>query len=196
MEDTDFFGFLSTLGFVYASDTAIQKINNEITFENFLVQAPKKNILVAKNVNDNQTLNTRYSQLYDCLVNQNIIVAKVEGWSTLFTLFPKFKIKENLTLEEIKTALDPKNEHYMNPSTYSFKYLKKSLEEIIEFYTIHMTILYDFLQNYNYNETDQLTVIPQIVRGKTGGKIKHKKTKIKKMNQNKRKTQKQLKIIL
>ena len=182
--------FIESLGLVVAGDTAVQSINNEITIENFLNQAPNHNILELKNIQDSTRIIDRYEDLYTFLVNQNIIVAKVEGWSTLFTWSPKFKVKDNLTMEEVKKALDPTNEHYTSSSTYSHKYLKERLENMIKLYTIHIDRLYIFLKNYKHNVSDQVGAAHKMITGKTGGK--NKKSKFYKNKKSKIKTRKHI----
>jgi hypothetical protein len=177
------------LGLVVAGDTAVQSMNNEITIDNFLHQAPNHKILEPRNnIQDNNRLINRYEDLYTFLVNQNIIVAKVEGLSTLFTWSPKFKVKDNLTEEEVKKALDPTNEHYTSSSTNAHKYLKEKLEEMIKLYTIHLHRLFHFLKNYKYNASDQVGAAHKMITGKTGGK--NKKSKFYKNKRSKIKTRK------
>ena len=151
--------FLEILGFITAKDTAIQSAEQQITFENFIVQAQNKGILSQKHNNcPNQPSKDDYLLLYDALVDAEIIVKKINGFSVI-TWSSSYTISNKISKEpkDLETTMENKNSNYYNKLKPCFVVDWKKLSE--------------FLIQYKYHPTDQLRVLAG------GGKRKARKTK-------------------
>jgi hypothetical protein len=178
-------GLFSFLGIV-AGDTVLENNDNQIVFDNFIVQGQKQSILTYKkgcmkdmlgnpidNVSNN-ILSDTYLSLYDSLVDSDIITKKVTS-SSLFTWSNTYIISKTISLDakNIEEILEKKN--------------NKDYQKVKECFVIDFTKLSTFLKNYKYNPTDQVEVLNP---GKTGGKqnkTKKNKTKKKKTNRKNKK---------
>lgn len=162
----DVFGWLG-LGVVTAADTAIQKTEQQITFENFVVQAQSKGILSQQNNCPNQPSKDDYLSLYDALVDAEIINKKATGWSFI-TLTSSYTISNTISKEpnDLETIMENRNSKY---------YVK-----LKPCFVVDWKKLSEFLKQYKYSPTDQFSIL-------TGGGKKRKARKTKKIRKRKTK---------
>lgn len=160
--------FTGLLG-ITAADTAIQQSENQILFENFIVLAEKQNLLAQNETCTSKVDKDKYLDLYDALVDADIIVKKINTKS-LFTWSSSYVISNKIDLGEdnLRTILEKRK---------STLYV-----ELIKCYNIDYKKLSNLLLTYKYNPTDQLEIL------KTGGKRKNKKRR--RTRKNTRKTAK------
>jgi hypothetical protein len=143
-----FTGFVA----VEATNAVAEKVGNQITFENFIVQAKNLKILKIKlNTNTENTCNKlqlndinvkkdAYLELYDCLIEKNIITSKL-GLATLFTWWTVYTVNNKLTnIDNIKNLL--KNINYPLLKCYSIDYEKLS----------------KFLKSYTHNTMNRINI--------------------------------------
>jgi hypothetical protein len=174
-------GLLSILG-IAAVDNTLENVENQITFENFVVQAQNQSILTynpgcikgwfGKPLDKLSTGETsdRYLMLYDCLVDINIIVKEIKP-SSLITWTNSYIISKTISLDakNIQEMLEKKNSSDYNKIKTCFK--------------IDFEKLSSLLKDYKHNPTDMVEVF-----GKLGGSASHN-------NKRKRKTKKQKKKV-
>ena len=156
--------FLDELFVQAAGDEVAQQTNNEIKFENFVIQAKKNRVLVLKdetkeciitkpgrlfgtvryNANDPSTkesvLIDSYLDLYDYLIKQNIITAKVGAasfwtWDHVNVVNP-----ELIDVNKLQNLLKEGNPDYPNQ---------------LKCYTIQHARLSDMLKDYKYSAENQ-----------------------------------------
>jgi len=174
-----YMSFFTFLG-IAAADTALEKNENQITFENFVVQAQKQSILTYKKgclkgwfgkslENPSAgTVSDTYLMLYDCLVDVNIITKQITS-SSVFTWSNSYIISKTISLDakNIEELLEKKN--------------SSDYKKIKECFVIDFAKLSALLKKYTYNPTDQFNVIGKVVGGRRTRKQKKTlKTKISK----------------
>lgn len=157
--------FLSYLG-IEAAGTGIEKTENQITFENFIIQSQELQILKYKPgcIKDFMGrpmqkspggLKPVYNVLYDCLVHIGVIEKKT-NWGSFLTGSASYTItKDKSKLHEKYIKME-----FSKNKSGDFK-------NIQECYEIHFTSLSNLLKNYKYNTTDQIYMMKP---GKKGGK--------------------------
>ena len=153
-------------------DTAIEKGQNQIGFENFIVQAQSKDILKYKpgcmkgwygEPLDKNPIGMKsiYNILYDCLVEVGIIEKKRDKYSII-------TLSSSYTITKDTSQLEPVNieELLKDKNSADFKELNKCFD-------IDYNKLSDLLKKYVYDSTDQFLALKP---GKKGGKKKKRKT--------------------
>jgi hypothetical protein len=162
MDAEDFVG----LAGITATDSAIEYSQNQITFENFVVQASSANILKSKLPPFNNAPNYDYNVLYDCLVSIGAIKKKFDMW-TIWRGSRKHTVStEPSIINNIERLL-------INKNSKKFAYLMQK-------YTCNFPRLNQLLHSYKYSATDQFTAINPI-----GGRKKQTKHRINKRRRHK-----------
>jgi hypothetical protein len=159
---------------------AIEKFNNELTFANFVEQAPKHNIITVKTDENcksiknkmNHTISKKdiYLLLYDYLVKKEVIKSEFSIFS-LWTGFYVNKIdKEKIKISNLNNLFCHKKE---NAIDYPHE---------LKCCTINCDQLHKFLSEYKNNPTNELHLGAKIVHNtkKEGGNKTKKKKSIKK----------------
>lgn len=137
--------FFGDMFMIQAEATLAEKAENQIKFDNFLAQAPKHNIL--KLIPDCETKiwfgktkittgfqQSAYLELFDWLVNQNIII-KQFGFALFFTADFNYNVNPKLiATDTLKNLLKDKDR-----------------TELLKCYTIDYTELSKFLKTYVHN---------------------------------------------
>jgi hypothetical protein len=153
------------------ADEVVQKVDNQINFDNFVVGAMKAGILKDnKNVPIKDTYENkgRYMYLYDGLVKIGIIKSEL-SISTLQTGFYKYTVTTDSKLLEpvkLKNACsgNDKIKEALNNGEYKIDYNKLSI----------------FLKGYSYKTVDQVkALLPKLpIRKSPVRKSIHKKTAV------------------
>jgi len=161
--------FLGYLGFV-AIDTAVEKKQNQLTFDNFIVRSRENDILTYKKdwkgekvTKTTLTMDGYYLILYDCLVSTGIIDKVIDRWSVV-----TWNSKYTITKDANKIKSD---------------YIKETVEkgnctdfpELIERFDIDFDKLSKLLKEYIYDPTAQLDIINPVKKG--GKRNKGRRTK-------------------
>jgi hypothetical protein len=171
------------LGFfgIVAAGAAVEKSQNQITFENFIVQAQSATILTYKKgclkgmfgqPLDKLPYGIKpfYNILYDCLVSIGVIEKNIDKWSIITASSAHTVTKDisKLKSEYIQKMLE-------NENSFDYQQLKNCFD--IDFNKL--TIL---LTNYNYDVSDQIVLLKP---GKKGGKKKKSRPTKKRMHSKK-----------
>lgn len=187
--------FLEFLG-VVAIDKVSESSQNEILFDNFIKQAKEKQILKLLNNNCNIEVpgtffgksnkkidinfeNDAYLDLYDYLVNKNIITNNL-GKSTIITWNSVYIINQ----DKIKN----KNSFIIECNNLFNKEINSDFPELLTCYSIDIDKLYNFLKTYKNSATDEFELIADAAGVKKGGKTKKTKKNSPKKKQSKNKT--------
>ena len=161
--------FLKDLLVEEATGQVVENVNNELTFANFLEQAPKHNIITVKTDETCKTIKSKmnhtiskkdiYLLLYDYLVKKEVIKSEFSIFS-IWTGFYVNKIdKEKINIENLNTLLCHKN-----ASDYP---------DDLKCCIIHCEKLHKFLSNYKHNPTNELELGADIViKSKTKSNIR------------------------
>lgn len=155
------------LGFlgVEAAEKGIQNTRNEMTFENFVVQAQKQSIITYRKgcIKSSITgkpldtppygMNSIYNGLYDALVEVGIIKRELTALSVL-TWSSKFTISTSISLEakNIQRLLENNSKDYAH---------------LRECFVIDFHNLSRLLKNYKHNVTDEYEMY--VPKRKLGG---------------------------
>jgi hypothetical protein len=143
---------------ITAVDSAIQKSENQITFENFVVLAEKQGVLAQNETCASKVDKDKYLDLYDALVDADIITKKANAKS-VFTWESSYVVSSIIDLgeENLMSILEKKKPHLY--------------VELIKCFNIDFKKLSTLLSTYKYNPTDQFEIM------KTGGKGATSKSK-------------------
>jgi hypothetical protein len=136
-------------GAIVATDEVIDKSNNAIMLENFVVQGMEHEIFINKEDNTDYNL---FIKLYRHLEKKKIIIKKF-SFSSLFSMNFKFITSDKSLLSE--------------------KSLKNSLIDFTN--KIDYSKLSHLLLNYKYRSTDQITILDKVKGLKKQGGNKTKK---------------------
>lgn len=145
--------FWSFLG-VAAADAAVEGSENQITFENFIVQAKKRNVLSSKpDCGGKKPNGDDYLTLYDALVDAKVIVNNATKGS-LWTWTSSYTISTSISLEanSLQSVLKKKQ---------SSEYTK-----LTQCFTVDFAKLSDMLKTYKYDPSDQINAIKEAVGGR------------------------------
>jgi hypothetical protein len=131
------------------ADEVVQKVDNQMNFDNFVVGAMKAGILKNKNISIADTYENkgRYMHLYDGLVEIGIIKSEL-SISTLQTGFYKYTVTTQSELLEpntlkAKCSTNDKINGILEKGKYIIDYNKLS----------------SYLKGYNYKTVDQVKVL-------------------------------------
>jgi len=158
----------------------VENVNNELTYANFVEQAPKHNIITVKTDENCKTIKNKmnhtiskkdiYLLLYDYLVKKEVIKSEFSIFS-IWTGFYVNKIdKEKINIENLNNLFCHKKENADYPDE-----LKCCI--------INCEQLHDFLFKYNHNPTNELQLGVSILQKskkshpKRGGKSSKRKIK-------------------
>ena len=180
----DIFGPVLAFFGVVAADTAIEKNENQITFENFIIQVQNTKkfsppILQYRKgcmkgwsgkLEDEPPygmINGTYNMLYDCLVNVGIITRKITKggiitWSRSYTISKTIPLDGN----NIKALLEKDN--------------SRDYTDIKKCFDINFDTLSRLLTAYKYNSTDQFAAL-NMKKGVKGGKGRRQTKKTRKI---------------
>lgn len=172
---------LAFLGLGVAADVAVEKTENQITFDNFIVQAQntkqfsppilkyKKGCLkgwFGKPLDEVPygVMNGTYNMLYDCLVDVDIITKKITKGG-IVTWGRSYRVSKTIPLDSnnIKALLEKKN--------------SSDYQNVKECFEINFETLSKLLTTYTYDPTDQIAILNPKRGGKNSSRRTNKKRK-------------------